>query len=205
MCWPNYSSLPAGRQDCLRFQTGMALDGQGVMCNQVKDLGAVLEPGDLEPAMISAAVRRLGSCTLYLLLNEDDQAAQAVIRFKPGHVCEVSLPDLTLEPVTGSQHGVVVDFAPMQLRVFLLDPEGRLQVAEPPAAACGEAVVPVGWSVCLPDGGLYSLNGERFPDWSELGFPEYSGCMGYQAEFEWPPGAERAVINAPSSTATPRF
>lgn len=187
-----------GRIVCV-FKPVWPLMDKAVMCNQVKDLGAVLEPElDLEPGlMISAAVRRLGSCTLYLLLNEDDQAAQAVIRFKPGHVCEVSLPDLTLEPVTGSQHGVVVDFAPMQLRVFLLDPEGRLQVAEPPAAACGEAVVPVGWSVSLPDGGLYSLNGERFPDWSELGFPEYSGCMGYQAEFEWPPGAERAVINAP--------
>lgn len=187
-----------GRIICV-FKPVWPLMNSAVMCNQVKDLGALLDP-ELKVdsgGKISMAVRRLDGCTLYLMLNEDDRAAAAAVRFKPGDVYEISLPDLTLIPVAGAEQGVVVDFAPMQLKVFLLDSEGRLRVEVPPAAVGDKAVAPDNWTVQLPDGRVQALGGECFPDWSALGFPEYSGCLVYQAEFTWPYDEEQAEISAP--------
>ena len=181
------------------FKPAWPLMDSAIMCNQVKDLGVLLDPElKLEPGRkISMAVRGINGFSLYLLLNEDDQAAATTISFKPGKAYEVNIPDLSLDPVTGGPNGVTVDFAPMELKVFLLDPDGRLHVPLPPAVDYDSAVVPVNWAVKLPNNHLQPLTEDAFPDWAALGFPEYSGHLVYQAEFEWPYDTDQAVIAAP--------
>jgi len=186
-----------GRIVCV-FKPAWPLMDRAVMCNQVRDLGTVLgRELKLEPAgKISMASRKADGYTLYLLLNEDDQETATRISFKPGNVYEVNLPDLSLTPAAGAQNGVTVEFEPMQLKVFLLDSSLDVNVPEVLGADCGRAVVPAGWTIQLPDGSSCPLQEQVFPDWSELGIPEFSGCLTYRAVFEWSDETDQAEIIA---------
>lgn len=181
------------------FKPAWPLMNHAVMCNQVKDLTELLDR-EIEVdtrGTISLATRKLEDYTLYLLLNEDDRGTDALIRFKEGAVYEVSLPDFCLSPVAVSGSQVELEFAPMQLRVFLLDHSCKLTLADVPQVDAAQAVIPVNWEIALPDGTSRSLSGDEFPCWAELGFPGYSGDLVYTAEFEWSSSAEKAVISAP--------
>lgn len=45
----------------------------------------------------------------------------------------------------------------------------------------------------LPNGTHRSLAG-AFPDWCEMGFQTFTGCMDYTAEFDWPGGTDSGLL-----------
>jgi len=144
---------------------------------------------------IALSGRTDGERDLWIFLNEDTRPIDLTVTF-PGGGCllEVDLicgtSALLLESGTLS---VPLHFEPTESRVFVRQPgcDGIPWVA---SASAGAPVAIRNWDLVLPDGSRHSLE-NRFPDWCELGFAEFSGTMYYTAEFEWPAGFECGLLH----------
>lgn len=181
------------------FKPVWPLMGQAIMCSEVDDLSKYLKAGVKVESRgrISLSTRKLSNQTLYMFLNEVKQPTNAVIEFSDaGSVYEVNLTDLCLHPCKADQMRLTVDFEPMQLRVFLIDHQRELQVLAPPKPCLDEVVIASNWYAVLPTNETKHLSGELFPDWAQLGYPEYSGSLTYTAEFIWTSDKNKALLRA---------
>lgn len=172
---------------------------------------------------ISLCTRVMEDKTAYMLLNESTKPLEVQIGIdQEGSLSEISLVDGRVEFISGNgPFQLATRFEGCQLKVYIVNkaPEqtvtGNAQIKEvispttqevhdSEAVPCisrtdifDKAVFPVNWTVTFPDNRIARLDGVNWPDWSELGWPVYSGAMKYTAEFDWQSTKDTAFIDIP--------
>jgi hypothetical protein len=167
------------------------------------------EPGELKDHVdrtleitgaecISICTRIENNKNIYMLLNESTKKTNAeIIINEKGSLYEISLVDGKPSLIPASPpFRFSTEFEESMLKVFVVDKE--FVIPEPGNEINKEKqILPFNWSLTLPDKKVVELNGINWPEWSELGFPEYSGSMKYKAEFDWNFTEDSAIISIP--------
>lgn len=133
-------------------------------------------------ARISAMLREKGGTKLFLLLNESREPFRGKLSFPAKHLYRVDMRDGVPIELPGPTVDAVMEGDEMQVYITSSEPLD----AKAPEAAAGEPILPYDWSVEAPDGKRVGLpDGGAWPDWSQLGFPGYSGSISYRSRFRW--------------------
>lgn len=193
------------------FRLNPLLEQEAILCSKLSSLKSLIShPVSISPASnISLCTRTGGDRTVYMLLNESSEDTEVEISINnTGVLYEVNLKDGVLTPV--SQKGpfrFTTRFDGCGLKVFIaftLTADNELSrnlpdtVFAPVSIHSGKKITePVDWSVILPDKREIKLDGRKLPDWSELGWPEYSGYMKYISYFEYDSDKPDALLSMP--------
>jgi len=201
------------------FRANWALEKEAVICSELDSLGDFIKTSiRLSPQRnISLCTRLDGERTIYMLLNESTKDTEVDISISgSGTLYEVSLVDDSIDVVCSSSPICFnTKFEGCQMKVFILDksvssnPNATSAIkstdhSEAPSCCRSAAtafapehcIVPVNWSLEMPDGSVTRLEGTDFPDWAALGWPLYSGLMKYKAVFDLPYDVDSAIIKA---------
>ena len=159
-----------------------------IVCALLEDLEAYLpHPVRIEAdrPRISLAERVDGNCRTFLLLNEDTHPCEATLGFDgEGNLLELNPDNGQLTLLAGGHDPrISLRFDATALRAFILDSSGEL-AAGSALTPGGQPVIVTGWELMLPDGRRHE-GGEALPDWTQIGFADYTGWMSYRASFEW--------------------
>ncbi|HEY8500140.1 MAG TPA: glycosyl hydrolase, partial [Clostridia bacterium] len=147
---------------------------------------------------ISICTRIENNRIIYMLLNESTKKTNAeIIINEKGSLYEISLTDGKPSLISsGSSFRFSTEFEESMLKVFVVDKE-FVKLKPGSAVNKEKQILPFNWSLILPDKKTVSINGIEWPEWSDLGYPEYSGSMKYKAEFDWNFAEDSAVISVP--------
>ncbi|MFW6256657.1 MAG: glycosyl hydrolase [Bacillota bacterium] len=187
------------------FKPFWPLVEKGVMCNQVKDLKQHIKPAVIcSGDGISVSERKVGKQSVYLLLNETGERKQVELDFcSRGTLYRLSLNDGSLEQLKEAESlEINTEFLAREMQVFLVVEEQNqggnvdyqkflLQRGEV------KAEITENWELEVPGPKIINLENNVFPDWQELGFPEYSGSMDYRVEFEWDQKTQEVLLQTP--------
>ena len=168
------------------------------VCPAVSDLDRYLrrrvriEPGGTR---IALAGRIDGQRETYLMLNEDTDTRDVTLGFSgQGRLLELNPCDGSLTLLKeGDSLQVTRKFGGTGLCAFIIDPIGELDF-EPALTPSGTSLVPSDWKLTLPDGKGFKIK-DSWPDWNELGWPEYTGWMTYSAPLHWPYTTMTALLD----------
>lgn len=143
---------------------------------------------------VSVTGRAADQRETWLLLNEDTQPVEATASLPgAGRIVELDRNDGRLTTiVTGESLRWTIRLAPTESRVFLR--EAATGDAPPAPEKTGPELALRHWTLTLPDGRQRDVTG-AFPDWCALGFASFTGSMEYRAEFDWPAGADTALLD----------
>ncbi|MEJ6950907.1 glycosyl hydrolase [Natronospora cellulosivora (SeqCode)] len=183
------------------FKPFWQLMEKGLMCNQIKGLEKYLKPQIKisNNKGISISSKIINNKKIYYLLNEKNEKQKLCIDFlNKGILSEINLKDLSvLELTRGNELEIELEFLARELKVFVVVEEDRIYDKKFFEEKSGvETIIPEKWRLYLPDGKIVELESNSFPSWDELGYPEYSGALSYEAEFYFPGIDNEAIIEA---------
>lgn len=210
---PSCTLVDAVREKLIRFhqlggriismlRVNWVLEEEAMVCSDLKDLTLYLKRHiSISPqAGITVHIRQDGAKRIYMLLNEREERVEVEISMDDkGSLYEADLVDGSLHLLQEKEpfqfHTV---FCERQMKVFIVDQAFSIDVGlDQTVRDESREVQIINWSIQLPDKRIQRLNGDALEDWGELGYPAYSGSMGYQGEFVWDYEEECAVLKAP--------
>jgi hypothetical protein len=146
-------------------------------------------------ARVSTSSRKEGEVDMILLLNEDQLPWEGSVQFSgAGRLLKINPNDGTMIRLAeGKDLKIATRLDATELAVYLLDHSQTIAAPD----QLDPAGVPLTISnglIKTPDYRERQIKG-RWPSWSELGFPGYSGWMTYVIEIDWPYQTEQARLD----------
>ncbi|NLM09718.1 MAG: glycoside hydrolase family 2 [Clostridiaceae bacterium] len=188
------------------FRYNPLLEQEAILCSELTSLRKYIDtPVAIAPKSKISLCTRIGEDkTVYMLLNEslEDSDVEICIN-NNGALYEASLRDGSLTLV--SQEGPFkfsTQFDGCGMKVFITDTKGTISSANnifytDSVHRRENCIEPFDWRVVLPDKKEVKLDGKNWPDWTSLGWPEYSGFMKYTSYFDYDCDQTEAILYMP--------